>query len=75
VGTRTAALEKTNYQEREHEKSDARAKADHAKDQTCQGHAATAESAKAGCDSPAGDETHDRRRGTEQKPGDPEEND
>ena len=75
MGTSGATLEKTNYQEREHEKGDARAKADDAKDQTCKGDAATTESAKAGCDSPAGDETHDRRPGTEQKPGDPEEND
>ena len=68
-------MEKTNYQEREHEKSEARTKADDAKGQTCKGDAATTESAKAGCDPPAGDKTHDRRPGTEQKPGDPEESD
>ncbi len=75
MGTRAATLEKTNYQEREHEKSDARAKADDAKDQTCKGDAATTESARAGCDPPAGDEAHDRRPGTEQEPRDPEEKD
>jgi hypothetical protein len=68
-------LEKTNYQEREHEKSDARAKADYAKDQTCKRDSTTTERAKAGCDPPAGDQTHDRRPGTEKKPGDPEKND
>ena len=73
VGTSGATLEKTGYQEREHEKSDARAKADDAKDQTCKGDAATTESAKAGGDPPVGNETHDRRPGTEQKP-EPEEN-
>ena len=74
MGTSGATLEKTNYQEREHEKSDARAKADDAKDQSCKGDAATTESAKAGCDPPVGNETHDRRPGTEQKPREPEEN-
>jgi len=69
-----ATLEKTNYPEREHENGDARAKADDAKDQACKGDAAATESARAGCDPPAGDEAHDRRHGTEQKPG-PEEND
>ena len=75
LGMSGATLEKTNYPEREHENGDARAKADDAKDQTCKGDTAATESAKAGCDPPAGDETHDRRRWTEQKPGEPEEND
>ena len=73
MGTRASTLEKTSYQEREPEKSDARAKADDAKDQTCKADATTTESARAGCDPPPGDETHDRRPGTEQKP-EPEEN-
>jgi hypothetical protein len=74
VGTSAATLEKTNHQEREHEKSDARAKADDAKDQTCEGDAAATESAKAGCDPPARDVTHYRCPGTEQKPREPDEN-
>lgn len=61
-----ATLEKTSYPEREHKNDDARAKTDEAKDHTCKGDAAATERAKAGCDSPAGDETHDRRHGTEQ---------
>jgi hypothetical protein len=59
-----ATLEKTNYPEREHENGDARAKADDAQDQTCQGDVAATESTSAGCDPPAGDETHGRRPGT-----------
>lgn len=70
-----ATLEKTNHHEREYEKSDARDKADDANDQTGKGDAAATESAKAGCHPPAGDETHDRRPGTEQKPREPDEND
>lgn len=75
MGTWAATLEKISHQEREHEKSDTRAKADDAKDQTCKGDAATTESATAGCDPPAGYEAHDRCRGTEQEPRDPEEKD
>ena len=74
MGTSAATLEKTNNQESEYEKNDARAKADDAKDQTCEGDAAPTESAKAGCDPPARDVTHDRCPGTEQKPREPDEN-
>ena len=74
-GISGATLEKTNYPEREHKNGDTRAKADDAKDQTYKGDVAATESATAGCDPSAGDETHDRRPGTEQKPGDPDEND
>jgi hypothetical protein len=74
-GISGATLEKTNYPEGEHENGDARSKADDAQDQTCKGDVAATESATAGCDPPAGDETHDRRRGTEQQPGKPDEND
>jgi hypothetical protein len=68
-------LEKTSYPEREHENGDACAKADDAKDQTCKGDVTATESSTAGCHPPAGDETHDRRRRTEQKPGEPDTND
>jgi hypothetical protein len=68
-------LEKTGYPGREHENGDTPGKADDAKDQTCQGDAVATEHATAGCDSPPGDETHDRRRGTEHKAGQPDEND
>ena len=74
-GISGATLEKTSYPEREHENGNACAKADDAKDQTCKGDAAATESATAGCNPPAGDETHDRRPGTEQKTGDADEND
>jgi hypothetical protein len=74
-GISGATLEKTSYPEREHENGNACAKADDAKDQTCKADAAATESATAGCDPPARDETHDRRDGTEQKPRDPDEND
>ena len=69
-----ATLEKTNYPEREQKNGEARAKADDAKDQTGNGDTAATKRAKAGCDPPAGDETHDRRHRTEQKPR-PDEND
>ena len=74
MGVSGAALEKTSYQEREHKNGAAHDKADDAKDQTRKGDAAATERARAGCDPPAGDESHDRRHGTEQNPG-PEEND
>ena len=74
MGTSAAALEKVTHQEREHENGDARAKADDAEDQTCEGDAAATASAKAGCDPPARDVTHDRCPGTEQKPREPDEN-
>lgn len=75
LGTSGATLEKADHPEREHENGDARANADDAKDQTSKGDAAATESARAGCYPPAGDETHDRRPETEQKPGEPGEPD
>ena len=74
-GTSGATLEKASYPEREHENGNACAKADDAKDQTCKCDVAAAESATAGCDPPARDETRDRRPGTEQKTWDADEND
>jgi hypothetical protein len=73
-GTSGAALEKTNHPEREHKNGAAHEKADDAKDQTYKRDIAATERARAGFDPPAGDETHDRRHGTDQNPG-PDEDD
>ena len=73
-GAGGATLEKTNHPEREHENGAAHGKADDAKDQTYKGDIPATERAGAGFDPPPGDETHDRRHRTEQKPGEPDKN-
>jgi hypothetical protein len=72
-GTSGATLEKTSYPEREQENRNARAKADDAEDQTRKGDVSATESATAGCDPPARDETSDHRAGTEEKSREPDE--
>ena len=74
-GTSGAALEKTNHPEGEHENGAAHRETDDAKDQTYKGDLPATERAGAGLDPPAGDEPHDRRHRTEQKPGEPDKND